>query len=70
MTVGGTMYGSPVHGVTSSASSIRTVVAAIAGVDAVNRVALDTPANNADRISAIDFELLKVGNVVLNNQID
>lgn len=70
LAVGGTMYGSPVAGVLSSKSSIREVVASVLGVDAVNRVALDTPANNADRITAIDFELLKVGNVVLNNQID
>jgi len=70
LTVGGTMYGVQVAGVTSSRSCIEEVVSSVDGVDVVNRVALDTPANTADRITAIDFELLRVGNVVLNNQID
>lgn len=68
--VGGTMFGIPVSGVASSRSCLKEVVASVAGVDLVNRVALDTPASSADRLSAIDYELLTVGNVVLNNQSD
>jgi len=68
--IGGTLYAQPVAGVSSSLSSVQQVVAAVSGVIQVNRVALDTPANTADRVAAIDFELLKVGNVILNNQID
>jgi len=70
LTVGGTMFGVPVSGVTSSRSCLKEVAASVAGVDRVNRVALDTPASNADRLTAIDFELLTLGNIVLNNQID
>lgn len=70
LTVGGTMFGVLVSGVTSSKSCIKEVVSAVAGVDKVNRVALDTPASTADRLTAIDNELLTLGNIVLNNQID
>jgi hypothetical protein len=70
LTVGGTMYGVQVAGVTSSRSCIEEVVASVEGVESVTRVALDIPANTADRITAIEFELLRVGNVVLNNQSD
>jgi hypothetical protein len=45
-------------------------VSSVEGVETVTRVAMDTPANTAGRITAIEFELLRVGNVVLNNQID
>lgn len=68
--IGGTMFGVQVAGVLSSRSCIKEVVASVAGVDKVNRVALDTPASAADRLSAIDNELLKIGNVVINNQGD
>jgi hypothetical protein len=68
--VGGTMFGVPVPGVTSSKSCIKEVVASVASVDKVNRVALDTSASNADRLTAIDYELLVLGNIVINNQID
>lgn len=70
LAVGSVMYGAPVAGVLSSVSSVKNVVASTVGVDQVNRVALDTPGNTVDRIAALDFELLKIGNVVLNNQID
>lgn len=68
--VGGTMFGVPVAGVSGSRSCIKEVVRLISGVDSVNRVALDTPASSADRLTAIDYELLVLGNVVINNQID
>jgi predicted SpoU family rRNA methylase len=68
--VGGTMFGVPVAGVTSSKSCIKEVVGSVAGVDKVNRVALDTPASNADRLTALDYELLIMGNIVINNALD
>ncbi len=70
LAVGSTLYGVPVSGVTSSFSCIQNVVASVLGVESVNRVALDTPGNTAERITALDYELLKIGNVVINNQID
>jgi hypothetical protein len=70
LSIGQTLYGVKVSGVLSSVSCIYNVVLSVIGVDAVNRVALDTPGNTADRVTALDFELLKIGNVVLNNQID
>jgi predicted SpoU family rRNA methylase len=70
ISVGGVLYGRRVSGVLSSVSCVEEVVLSTIGVDQVNRVALDTPGNNADRINALDFEQLKLGNVILNNQID
>lgn len=68
--VGGAVYGSAVAGIRASKSSIQSVVEGITGVQNVTRVALETPGNNAVRSLAQDFELLKLGNVVLNNQAD
>lgn len=70
LAVGAPMYARRVSGVSASKVSIEDVVQAVAGVDDVTRVALDTPANNEDRITASDFELLRLGNIVLNNQVD
>jgi len=70
LSVGGTLFGMPVAGVNSSLSCIKNVVQSVNGVDYVNRVALDTPANNVDRLNALDYELLVIANVILNNQID
>jgi len=36
----------------------------------VTRVALGTPGNNESRVTAADYELLRVGNVIINNQSD
>jgi hypothetical protein len=49
---------------------VADVVAAVEGVDTVNRVALETPANNQPRILASDYEVLRIGTIVLNNNID
>lgn len=68
--IGGAIYANRVSGISASKVSVADVVGSIANVDAVTRVALDTPANNEDRITAADFELLRLGNIVLNNQID
>ena len=57
-------------GVLASNVSITDVVEAVPSVDYVTRVALDTPANTANVITAADFELLQLGNIVLNNNID
>jgi len=68
--VGGAVYGSAVAGIRASKSSIQSVVEAVTGVQNVTRVALETPGNNAVRSLAQDFELLKLGQIVLNNQVD
>jgi len=70
LTIGGPIYGQNVAGVVASSVSITDVVASVKGVDSVTRVALDTPANNEDRVTAADYELLQLGNIVLNNQVD
>jgi hypothetical protein len=70
MTIGGSMYGQRVSGISASKVSITDVVQAVPNVDFVTRVALDTPANNEDRITSADFELLRLNNIVLNNNID
>lgn len=70
LAVGSPIYARRVSGISASKVSITDVVQEVAGVDSVTRVALDTPANNEDRITASDFELLRLGNIVLNNQVD
>lgn len=68
--VGGAMYARQVQGVSASKVSVMDVVASVVGVQSVTRVALGTPGNNEDRITAADFEVLRVGNVIVNNQSD
>jgi len=68
--IGGAIYAQRVEGISASVVSVADMVAAVPGVDAVNRVALDTPANSQDRVTASDFELLRLGQIVLNNQVD
>jgi len=68
--IGGAIYAQRVEGISASVVSVTDMVQAIPGVDAVNRVALDTPASSQDRVVASDFELLRLGQVVLNNQVD
>jgi len=68
--IGGAIYAQRVTGISASVVSVTDIVEAIPGVDAVSRVALDTPANSQDRVVASDFELLRLGQVVLNNQVD
>jgi hypothetical protein len=70
LSIGGTLYASPLSGITSSKSNVEDVVLSINGVDSVTRVALDTPASTADRISALDEELVKISNIYVNNQLD
>lgn len=70
LSVGGAMYARGVENVSASTVSITDVVASISGVDSVTRVALDTPANNDARITAADYELLRAGDIVINNAVD
>jgi hypothetical protein len=70
LTIGGSVYASRIAGISASNVSITDVVESIDGVDFVSRVALDTPANNEERIIAADFEVPRLGNIVLNNQVD
>ena len=68
--IGQAVYATRVAGIVASQSSIEDVVASIDGVDSITRIALDTPANTSNRIVAADYELLRLGNVVINNQAD
>ncbi|MGV0949086.1 MAG: hypothetical protein ACOYB3_00130 [Azonexus sp.] len=68
--VGGAVYGSEIAGIRASKSNITSVAASFGGVAAVTRVALESPANVAQRVLAQDYELIKLGNIVLNNQVD
>lgn len=70
ITVGAALYGSEVAGIRASKSNVTSVVQAITGVTSITRVALETPGNNAVRTLAQDYELLKLSNIVLNNQVD
>jgi hypothetical protein len=68
--IGSAMYARQVSGVSASQVSVTDVVVAVTGVQSVTRVALGTPANNDDRVTAADFEVLRIGNVIINNQAD
>lgn len=68
--IGGSIYAQRLEGISASTVSVTDIVEVIPGVDAVNRVALDTPANSQSRVTASDFELLRLGQIVLNNQVD
>lgn len=68
--IGGSIFAQRVEGISASTVSVTDVVQAIPGVDGVNRVALDTPANSQDRVVASDFEILRLGAITLNNQVD
>ena len=68
--IGGDMYATEVSGVRASKSNVSAVVASISNVTEVTRVALETPASGEDKINAADYEILTLGNIVINNQID
>lgn len=59
-----------VAGIQASWTSIYDVLESVEGVESVSRVALDTPGNSEERILASNYELLRLGNITLNNQID
>ncbi len=68
--VGAPVYGQQVPGIIGSASNITNVIAAISGVTSVNRVALDTPGSTDKVVNTVETQLLRIGDVVLNNEID
>lgn len=70
LAVGGSLYGQRVPGIVGSASNIKAIIEAISGITAVNRVALDTPGSTAAVVSTVETELLRIGDVILNNEID
>ena len=70
LSVGGTIYSDRISGINASKVSIADVVKSVTGVDSITRVALDTPGSNQERITAADFELIRVGNIVLNSSLD
>lgn len=70
LSVGGAIYGQTALNIVASTVAVTDVVQAVSGVESVTRVALDSPANNENRVTAADYELLKVGNIYLNNQVD
>lgn len=70
LAVGSTVYARRMSGVSASKSSLADVVAAISGVTTVNRVALVTPANTEARVTAASTELLRLGTIVINNELD
>lgn len=68
--VGAPLYGSEIAGIVGSKSNITQVIGAVDGVVSVNRVALDTPGNNSSMIATVETELLRIGDVILNNEVD
>lgn len=70
LAVGASLYGRSVSGIIGSASNITAVISAVSGVTTVNRVALDIPGNTAAVINTVETELLRIGDVILNNEID
>jgi len=78
LTIGGAMFaGDPTnlpnydtHGIPASMSNIAAVVKAIVPGATIARVALGTPSSTDDRINAMGYELLTVGKITINNQID
>lgn len=70
LSVGSTVYARRVAGISASKSSISDVVAEISGITAVNRVALVTPASTESRVAASSTELLRLGTIVINNELD
>lgn len=68
--VGGTIYGSEQAGLAISKSNITSVVLAVSGVVSVQRVALETPSSTDTKVPAASTELLRLGQIVINNSVD
>ena len=67
--IGGAIYANRAAGISASVVSVTDIVSAIPGVTTVNRVALDTPSNTLNVVTASDLELLRVGNIIINNSV-
>lgn len=68
--VGIPMFSQEISGVVASKSNVTDVVKLIPGVTTVTRVALDTPSNPESRVNAGATELLKLGQIIIQNQLD
>lgn len=68
--IGGVVYAREVDGVTASKANIMDVIEAVAGVSGVTRVALETPSSSDAKVTPADTELLRLGEVTLNNNTD
>ena len=66
--IGSPIYASEISGIVGSRSNITRVIAAVSGVTSVNRVALDTPGSTAKSINVVENELIRIGDVILNNE--
>ena len=67
LAVGASLFAQQVQGIQASATNVYAVLAAVAGVDSVTRVSLDSASNPAQRIDVGEFELIKIRNIYLNN---
>lgn len=70
LAVGASLFAQEIAGVTASSTNVLSVLEAVDGVTQVTRVSLDSAANPAQRIDVGEFELVRVRNIFLNNQID
>jgi Baseplate J-like protein len=70
LAVGASLFAQEIQGVSASSTNVMDVLAAVDGVTQVTRVSLDSAANPAQRIDVGEYELVQIGDVFLNNQID
>ena len=68
--VGSPIYASEIAGIVGSRSNLSRVIEAVEGVTSVNRVALDTPGSTDKVINAVETELLRIQDVILNSEVD
>jgi len=66
--VGSSIYASAINGVSASVASVTAMLLSLPGVTSVNRVALDTPANTQQSVTAADYARTVIGAIILNNQ--
>jgi hypothetical protein len=68
--VGSALYASEVTGVVQSKANITDVVANVSDVTSVSRVSIGTPGNTSLKLTAGITEIIRPGNIVINNSID
>lgn len=68
--VGSALYASEVTGVVQSKANITAVVSNIPDVTSVSRVSVGTPGNTSVKLTAGVTEIIRAGNIVINNSID
>jgi len=68
--VGSPLYATEVTGVVQSKANITSVVANITDVTSVSRVSIGTPGNTGVKLTAGITEIIRAGNIVINNSID